>query len=628
EKTAPMHELPRLSTGAGVKLLRTIGVKTGSQADFEKLVEDVDGHALTLQIIGQFLVRAFQGDIRRRDRIDLEKADAKIQGGRAFRAMEAYVKWLEDDSEEARREVALLKLLGLFDRPATADCVAALRQAPTIPGLTEPLVGLAEDDWEFSLTALRDAKLLTVNREEGSGVLVALDAHPLLREYFATQLRRQQPETWRAAHRRLYEHLSATTKDLPQPTLEDLQPLYQAVMHGCQAGMEQEACDMVYRDRIQRGREAYSTRKLGSLGSDLGAIACFFETPWSRVSPALTESDQAWLLNEAAFTLRALGRLTEALEPFRAGLAIRIKQEAWPNAARSANNLSELELTLGELAGAVRDAEQSVSHADRSGDADMGVIMRTTHADALYQAGRRAEAEARFREAEEIQAESQPGYPLLYSLQGFRYCDLLSTEAERAAWRVSCSGGPPPQEDGDSHRATLQAVSERAVQTIKISENNRWLLDIAFDHLTLGRAALYAAILEGSPLDPCRAPLQHAVDGLRRAGTQDHLPRGLLTRAWLRFQTGARTGPSTGSGKDPESAQSDLDEAWEIAERGPMKLHMADIHLHRARLFFREADYPWGSPAADLAAARKLIETCGYGRRMEELEDAELALTG
>ena len=68
QTTAPMHELPRLSTLAGVKLLRTIGVKTGSQAEFEKLVEDVDGHALTLQILGQFLVRAFHGDIRRRDR--------------------------------------------------------------------------------------------------------------------------------------------------------------------------------------------------------------------------------------------------------------------------------------------------------------------------------------------------------------------------------------------------------------------------------------------------------------------------------------------------------------------------------------------------------------------------------
>jgi hypothetical protein len=170
-----------------------------------------------------------------------------------------------------------------------------------------------------------------------------------------------------------------------------------------------------------------------------------------------------------------------------------------------------------------------------------------------------------------------------------------------------------------------------------------WLLDIALDHLTLGRAALYTAILEGragSPLpaagsvttaerraEDCapylataRRELEAAVSGLRRAGTQDMLPRALLTRAWLRFLTDARTGP--------DSAQEDLDEAWEIAERGPMKLFLADIHLHRARLFFREAKYPWDSPAADLAAAGQLINTCGYHRRDQELADAQRAILG
>jgi hypothetical protein len=74
------------------------------------------------------------------------------------------------------------------------------------------------------------------------------------------------------------------------------------------------------------------------------------------------------------------------------------------------------------------------------------------------------------------------------------------------------------------------------------------------------------------------------VDGLRRAGSQNHLPDGLLARAWLRCLTGAHTGP--------ESAKSDLDEAFEIAERGPMPLFMADIHLHRARLFGLSTDRP------------------------------------
>ena len=114
-----------------------------------------------------------------------------------------------------------------------------------------------------------------------------------------------------------------------------------------------------------------------------------------------------------------------------------VKQEGLEEAAIRASNLSELELTLGEVAGAVGDAEQSVTYADRSGDADAWMSnARTNHAaDALHQAGRRAEAERRFREAEQMQAERQPEYPLLYSLQGFRYCDLLL--AARRACRVA-----------------------------------------------------------------------------------------------------------------------------------------------------------------------------------------------
>lgn len=75
-----------------------------------------------------------------------------------------------------------------------------------------------------------------------------------------------------------------------------------------------------------------------------------------------------------------------------------------------------------------------------------------------------------------------------------------------------------------------------------------------------------------------------------------------------------------------------------------MPLFLADIHLHRARLFGISSDevrmpneakqYPWnqnpdGSPRGpndDLAAARRLIFKHGYLRRQEELEDAEAAL--
>jgi cellulose biosynthesis protein BcsQ len=631
--TSADWELENLSIRAGVELLKSLGVR-GTETEFRDLVKEVDGHALTMNLLGRYLAGAHQGDIRRRDRVQFEKADARFAGGETFRTMAVYERWLAEGGKEGTRALAVLRLLGLFDRPATADSLMVLRREPAIPDLTEPLIGLAEDDWNFAISALQESGLISIQTGQSAvrNSQPTVDAHPLIREYFAKQLRENNPDAWRLAHRRLYEYLSDNTKDKPEPTLEDLQPLYQAVAHGCQAGLEREACDMVYYARILRRDEYYSTTRLGAMGSDLGAIAQFFETPWIHVSSALTEADQAWLMSQAAFRLRALGRLTEAVEPMRAGLENLVKQQSWKNAAASAGNLSELELTLGEVDRAVGDAEESVAYADLSGDRFLSGQTGGTHADALHQAGRRAEAEVRFRDAEQIQAERQPDYPLMYALQGFRYCDLLLTEVERAAWQTILQLETRNSEL-ETASASCRSVSKRALQTLQWSkETYSSLLTIALDHLTLGRARLYAVILDFSLSLPGRLlredpvpveislawkELDDAVLGLRRAGTQDHLPRGLLTRAWRRSLTGTRTGA--------ESAQTDLDEAWEIAERGPMKLFMADIHLYRARLFHGVKPYPWTSPQEDLAEARKLIEQCGYWRRKEELEDAEAA---
>jgi tetratricopeptide (TPR) repeat protein len=591
--TVRHRPLEDLSTDAGVALLEHLGVH-GPRVELEAVVEEVRGHALTLDLLGRFLHAAHGGDVRRRDRVRFEEADAEVQGGHAFRVMAAYERWFTKEGETGQRLLAVLRLLGLFDRPATADCLEALRRPPAIPGLTEPLVGLSEARWN-----------LTVSRLAGHGLLTtdggALDAHPLVRERFGRRLREEHPAAWKAAHGCLFDHLKDSTDRWPD-TLAGLQPLYQAVSHGCQAGRHEEARSEVYRDRILRGTGAggfFSTRKLGAIGADLGAVACFFEEPWNRVSPTLTEAAQAWLLNDAAFSLRALGRLTEAVEPMRTGLSIEVNREDWRNAAIRTSNLSELELTMGELAGAARDAEQAVGFVDLSGDAFFRMWCRTTLAEALHQAGRREEAVVLFREAEVMQAERQPEFPLLYSLQGFRYCELLLAGAERAA-----AAGP----GASGLLETCHEVERRAAQTLAWAEGHLGLLDVALDHLTFGRAGLYRALLEGSSFEDARDEIEAALDGLRRASDITHLPRGLLTRAWLRSALGDATG-----------AQADLDEAQEIAERGPMPLYLADVHLYRARLF---------QDRAALAEARRLVEKHGYGRRREELADLEAAAAG
>jgi hypothetical protein len=154
--------------------------------------------------------------------------------------------------------------------------------------------------------------------------------------------------------------------------------------------------EKIYQDRILRGDQFYSWKKLGAIGADLGAVACFFETQWSKLSPNLAPADQAWLLNEAAIRLRALGRLTEAVEPMRAVTELTTKLDDWTNAAIDASNLSELELTLGQVTAAITDGEQSVTFADRLDDSFEKQTGRVILADALHQAARRGRWSPRF----------------------------------------------------------------------------------------------------------------------------------------------------------------------------------------------------------------------------------------
>ncbi len=322
--------------------------------------KDAGGHALTLSLLGRFIADAYEDrDIRHYREVKFEAADQEHQGRSAFKVMIAYERWLQSGGPERQRELAVLRLTGLFDRPMAKSCLQALRAEPSIPGLTDALVKLTPQQWNIAVKRLSEVELLSVSPD-------AIDAHPLIREYFAAQLKRDQPEAFRAAHSRLFDYLCENTPHRPDG-MDGLAPLYEAVTHGCLAGRHQEACDKVYIDRILRGTGSdgfYSWKKLGAIGADLAAVAAFFDEPWSQVSPNLTEADQAWLLNEAAFRLRALGRLTEALQPMRAGLEMAVQQKDWKNAAIGASNLSELEVTLGRLAGR-RDRRPPVDHPRR-----------------------------------------------------------------------------------------------------------------------------------------------------------------------------------------------------------------------------------------------------------------------
>jgi len=581
-------ELEDLSLEAGAELLKSLGVK-GTQKELGQAVKDFGGHALALSLLGTYLKGRYAGEIRKRDKIK-KLAYEKQEGGRhAKRVMESYEVWLK-----GKPELDILYLMGLFDRPAQSGAIAALREGAAIKGLTDNLQGLSDEDWDFAVGHLRELRLLGELDEGDAG---KLDCHPLVREHFGEKLKRRNPfswkephrkvyaylrrlfgkpsRSWREAHRRLYEYYKGVPeKELPE-TLAEMEPLFAAVGHGCQAGRYQKAFDDVYWGRILRRNDYYVVNKLGAFGAFLAVLSGFFEEAWSRPVSELKESDQTVVLSGAGLGLRALGRFREAVEPFAGAVKRFNRLKDWEQVAMNGGILSGCRLVVGAVEAAVDYGRRGVTYAKTTGDEIAMMGSRAQLANALHQAGAIREARRLFEEAEGMQKERQPEHPLLHILFGFEYPDLILNE-----------GG-------------YREVQKRAKQTSEWTTAQNFPLNIGLNKLSLGRAYLLEVVSGrrqktgdrrqegggkkddgrwGEKMAKAGEYLDQAVDRLREAPAQEFLVRGLLSCTEYYRYAG-----------EYERAWGDLGEAREIAERGEMRLYMGDYYLEGARLCLVEA---------------------------------------
>lgn len=88
-------------------------------------------------------------------------------------------------------------------------------------------------------------------------------------------------------------------------------------------------------------------------------MSSFFDVIWDQPALSLKDEDKAFVLGEAGFELRVLGRLKESIKPSSMGLESFLKRSIWFNAAVTAANISERYLTIGELDSA-KDYAQKV----------------------------------------------------------------------------------------------------------------------------------------------------------------------------------------------------------------------------------------------------------------------------
>ncbi len=570
QKHYQVIDLQTLSDMNGAELLRKLGV-IGTDKELGTATRELGGHALALVLLGKMLKTQFNGEVARRDQLPvintafealnsqqaLSEADEKL-----YRHVHRILTWYADFySENNTPEAIFLDLLSLFDRPMglaeknilvkEAECAAPLRE-------------LSETDWQQMEKTLENASLLLPSE----GMRTQWDCHPLIRNYFAQQFKATRPDQFRQAHLVLFEYYQQVPKKDQPDTLAELEPLYRAVVHGCLAGEYQKALVAVYQDRILRGNEYYSQNKLGVYSQNLTALAAFFPQSWSQPVQQVSEADQAWLLSEVSFCLMSLGRLTEAIEPRHADLAICVKTKDWNNAASTTQNLVDLLLPLGRLHEAADAATQAIDYAEKSEDLFEQRASHATRATVLHRQGQSAAEE--FTRAEQLQQQSQPDYPQLYSIWGFQYC----------AWLL------------DQPHPDLSQVVARAEYSLNVFEEQANLLTKPLDHLTLARA--YRQLRDKTQATDY---FEKAITEVREARTSYWLPEFLIDRAnfYLDQQQFAE-------------ARRDLVEAEQIIRRGDMKLYAVDYHLAMRRAEPNRAQFHENE-------AKKLIAATGYHLR-------------
>jgi hypothetical protein len=296
------RDLEHLSSHAGAKLLRALGVK-GDEAELRSASDEFSGHCLALTLLGSYLTDAYDGDIRSRHEVSGHLAHDVRQGAHARKVMKSYQTWFGEGPE-----LSVLRMLGLFDRPAEERAIAALLKPPAIPGLTESLTNLSPTEWRTILARLRRARLLAGDDAHNPGYA---DTHPLVREYYGEQLRGQRSDAWKECNKRLFNYYQTLAPQLPD-SFREMEPLFLAVICGCHAGLFREALHEVYIPRIQRGNTHFAANVLGATGPLLSALVYFFEHGrWGSLietaieGQRLTEEDQLFILMQAGLYLTA-----------------------------------------------------------------------------------------------------------------------------------------------------------------------------------------------------------------------------------------------------------------------------------------------------------------------------------
>jgi hypothetical protein len=595
--------LKNLDLASSVRLLKQF-VQTGPAASFKSAARYFKNHALSLTLLGNLLHNSGK-TIDDYKQVALLNREEFIQGNPAFRMMYGYDQWLPQEA------VQFVRLLGFFNRPATADEFNALLSPPKLKGLNDLLPETVDNIAATEIKIyLNDNFLLQLN--EGT-YKKDLDTHPLVREFQQLRLK-EQPAVWEEGNRRLYKYMSGSVTTLPSSNYGIIQ-LYTAAQHGCRANLHKEVFGELFQKRIWRDDNYFSTNTLGLLNDELDVLVHFFERPFDKPHPNLPNELHGQLFAQVALCLKGSLRLRESLIPYEGTTAFRLKNAQYQEAVINACNLCQMYLYLGNLERAKLYGKRAIEYSGMQQEGMLAVWRTapfTNLATAYMESGDWQKADKAFAEAVSLLHILDPNAEYLYTSRGIQYAEYLIAQQEAAIWRSWLNNT-----DSSIHDTWHQMPYAVARYGLSQAAGRPFLMasyNLIFARISILR---YASGDKTADLRTIELLLDEAERQFIVARLEYELPKIYIAKAALHCCIG----------KTEHSRASNL-KALEILSTAEKLVNYCGLVLYKVQLLLVRAkvlitlgqDYKTELETT-IQAALKLTDTYGYLRLAEQIND-------
>jgi tetratricopeptide (TPR) repeat protein len=525
ERSYKNRSLIDLSIPDSLLMLRSRGVK-GREEEMIGVINRHKGHALSLTSMAGYLNRYYDGDIKQAPEVEFVLSDKE-----RFKDVNKLLRKYAEKMSASER--IFLYIFSLFRTEVTENdfaCVFRHEIEDTISN--DVLVNMGELDFRDMINGLADWRLISYDETKK-----AYTTHPLIKGYFESDF---DEKNKKLCHKRIYQYFGEFAPEQPE-TLEEMQPMFEQVYHGCAAGLYDVVFDGVFWEKIK----GIITHRLGAWETDLSLVRTFFpEGDLSQMPHVSKKAMQSWLLNEAGLALLATGRPKEAEEPILAGVKMAIENKDGESSSVSYRNLADLQFRSGELESGLESAKKALDGAEKAKSDEDIIDSKADLAWILHLLGKKEEAGKEFREADELNKEKISGYRL-YSLPGVNYADFLLSMKR------------------------IDEAFELTKQNLEICKSQNWLNDISRCHRLLG-----AIERIGGNHNEAEVHLQNALEIARKVGQPALEIEALLESSRLHLDM-----------KGHEDAIRDAKEVLKICARTGFKLYEPKAEIVQSKAY-------------------------------------------